>query len=120
MTPEREDLIYQDILRAVIWGAEKDDVFHTLKVNDITGERAEELYQSARKERIDMLRSEGTRKAITGTLLLLAGTAMFCIFYSMGVILIGVGAFVWGAWRLISGAVEFVIAPTKKGSAVAD
>lgn len=117
MTPERENLIYQDILRAVLWGSEKDAVFHTLAVNDITGERAEELYQRARRERVALLRSEGKRRAITGALLLLASIALLCIFYSLGVVIVlAICTFFWGVWRLVSGTVEFVLAPTKKGS----
>lgn len=117
MTPEREALVYQDILRAVIWGSKKEDVFHTLAVNDITGDRAEELYQKARKERISLLRSEGVRKAISGALLILASIFMLCIFYKLGVIIVlAIATFFLGAWRMVSGTVEFVLAPTKKGS----
>jgi len=126
MTSELESKIYKSIHRNVIWGAEREDVLHTLSVNSITGERAEELYARARGDRIAMIRSEATRKAIKGLGSL--GTSVI-VWLTFG---LGIGAItrtiiiicallaVWGVWQLADGVVTALFASSKKGSIAAD
>lgn len=75
-TPELEERIYQDTVRAVIWGAEREEVFQKLLVNGISGPQAEELYTRARGERLALLRSAALKKAVLGLPLLIFAGAL--------------------------------------------
>jgi len=126
MSPELENRIYKSVLRAVLWGTERDEIFHMLEVNGITGAPAEEMFRRAWSERVAVLRSEGVRQAAKGALLLAGGCVVFCVFwFGFGVItgrifvlcgLLGV----WGFWWFTSGVLDAIWAPTKKGSVTPD
>ena len=126
MNATREEKIYQTILRSVMWGTERDDILYTLQVNGITGEQAEEIYQSACRERIAFLRSEALRKAILGLMLLIAAIGLFSVFwFGFGAItrflfIICAGLAAWGIYLLVDGTVAAVFAPSKKGSVTPD
>lgn len=122
MTPEREELVFRDVLQMVIWGSSEEDVMHKLEINEITGEWARELYKRARQERIGMLRSDAVQTAIKGGLLLAGGIGLFCFFwFELGfttrliMALSALGCIV-GGWRLLSGVMDFILASAKKGS----
>ncbi len=126
MSAEGEDRIYENVLREVIWGTERDEVFRLLHANGITGERAEQMFQRARHERVSLLRGEAARRAAKGVMLIAAGIALFCGFwYGLGwimrPIIIGSGLLcAWGFWRAVSGTMDFLLAPNKRGSVSAD
>lgn len=52
MPDDKPSLLYDSVLRMVIWGEEREKVFHMLEVNGVTGHQAEGLYKMARRERI--------------------------------------------------------------------
>ena len=122
MTPEREALVYRDILQMVIWGSPEDEVMHKLEINEITGDRARELYRQARRERIVLVRSDAVRLAVKGGLLLAGGIGLFCFFWfeleftTRLIMVLSALACIVGGWRLLSGVMEFILAPTKQGS----
>ena len=125
MSPESEARIYENVLREVIWGAERDAVLEMLQSSGIVGEPAERLFRRARQERIALLRAEGVHRAVKGVLLLAAGVGLFCVFwYGLGwiirQIIIGSGLLcAWGLWWSVTGAVDILLAPTKRGSVAA-
>ena len=81
MSPELEGPIYSDVLREVLWGTGRDEVFRMLQTNGITGAPAEEMFRRARHERLALLRGEGIRKIVNGAVLLVLGTVLFCAFW---------------------------------------
>ncbi len=126
MSPESEDRIYENVLREVIWGTERDEVFQLLQANGIAGQPAEQMFQRARNERVALLRNEGIHKAVKGLLLIAAGVALFCGFwYGLGwimrpVIVISGLLCAWGIWWAVGGTMEVILAPTKRGSVATD
>jgi hypothetical protein len=126
MSPEFETRIYHKVLRSVLWDTKREEIFHMLEVNGITGEAAEEMFCRARSERISLLRSDGVRKALKGALMLAAGATLFWMFWSgLGAITRGVLVIcgllaLWGAWWLLDGILNAILAPTKKGSVTPD
>jgi|SRR5688572_9649216 hypothetical protein len=122
MSPELENRIYEDVLRSVMWGAKREEIFHMLTVNGITGDAAEQMYRRARSERIAVLRGEGIRRAVKGALILGAACALFSAFwFGAGAItkrlLVICGLFgAWGAWWLLDGILGALMASTKTGS----
>ncbi len=126
MSPELEGRIYENVLREVIWGAERDTVLEMLQANGISSESAERLFRKARQERIALLRTEGVHKAVKGLLLTAAGIALFCVFwYGLGwiirqVIILSGLLCAWGLWWSASGTMDILLAPSKRGSVAAD
>jgi len=122
MSSELESRIYRGVLRAVMWGTERAEVFEMLRVNGITGEPAEEMFRRARGQRIAVLCNEAMRKVAKGALLLAAGIALFSGFwFGMGAItrsLFMICGFLtaWGLWWFLGGAMDALLASNKKGS----
>jgi len=113
--------MYRSVLRAVLWGTERAEVFEMLAANGVTGEEAEAMFRRARSERVAVLRDEAIRKAVKGALLLGGGIALFCFFW-FGLRVITRSVFVisgllgaWGLWKSVDGAMDAILAPTKQG-----
>ncbi|HEY1051298.1 MAG TPA: hypothetical protein VGE39_16115 [Prosthecobacter sp.] len=126
MTPEHEELIYEGIRRMVIWDEPRDEVFHRLEVNGITGERAEAIYAKARAARIQEIRSDCVRRAVKGLLFLVVGAGVALEFLTRGAMpprvalapcMAAVG---YGLWQSFKGVFGYVLAPSKKGSLADD
>lgn len=126
MSTEREDRVYQDVLRMVLWGEPKEDVMRKIEVNGFTGDAAERLYARAFGERLAEIFATCRRKILIGALLVAGGVGLFCIcwfvflFTSRLVIalsLMGVG---YGAWKLIDGFAGILTAKTREGSVTED
>jgi len=115
------ELIYDGILRMVLWGEPKEDVYHKLTVNGIHGEEADRLYQRAMDERIGTIRSKCWRKiwiglgSIVGSLILFF--VVMTVFYRAYPIFL-VGA-LYGVWKLGDGMSRYFFAP-RMGGSVAD
>ena len=120
--PEAESKIYENVLRAVIWDENRDEIFQMLHANGIIGEQAEQMFRRARGERLATLRSEGFHRMMKGVLRLSAGIIVFCLFwYGMGFtlrnVMIACGVVsAWGLWCSAGGAMDILLAPTKRGS----
>jgi hypothetical protein len=123
---QRRQRIYEIILRMVLWDEKEEDVFKKLEVNGFTGEKAQEMYREARRERVAAIRGDCWRPAGLGLLVLALSVGVFCQFwFGFGFIprlLIGgcaVGTF-FGGWKLVGGLVGLVTASTKQGSLAED
>ncbi len=122
MSPELRERIYQDVLRAVLWDERREKTYFMLKVNGITGESADEMYEEARRERVAEIRGGGVRKCITGGCALVAGAGLFGGFwYGAGaitgrILAISGASAIFGAYRLLDGALTVLLAHKKKGS----
>ena len=121
LTPDLEKRIFEDVVRSVFWGAEREEILAKLQVNGITGPHAEAFYQAALTERIRHLRSEGFQRALGGVGWLVLAVVLYVGFwYGLGfihrtVFIICVGLFVWGLWRTTDGVMSALLAATKKG-----
>ncbi len=113
--------LYALVLKMVIWGEEREEIYGRMRVNGITAEAADRLYQRAWEDRIRVIRGECSRKLLTGIGLVLAAviTFMVCWFglrFIPKILLYGcIVAFVVGAWKLIDGTSGFLMAASKKG-----
>lgn len=65
-----EERVRESLLRAVMWGEEKDVVMSRLKANGITGAKADGLYRVALAERISTIRSAYMKWVFVGILLM--------------------------------------------------
>lgn len=123
----------------VLWGENRDAIFHRLKVNGIEGARAEGIYATARRERIATIRSVGKRDFLIGLILIVGCVGMFFglgldklslthfgtgmgevlllpwLLSLLAIIFLGLGL-----WKCLSGATEIILAPSKQGSITDD
>lgn len=122
-TPEspEDHPLYDMIHRMVIWGEEKDQVFHRMEVNGVTGTAAEYLYQHARNDRIRAIRKEQSGKLFLGICLIVAAVSTFCfcwlVLYFIPRLLLCacIVALGVGSWKLIDGLAGYLMAGNKKG-----
>jgi hypothetical protein len=126
MSTEREERVYQDILRMVLWGEPKDDVMRRLEVNGFTGDAADHLYGRAFDERLGEIFASCRRKIRTGALLIAGGAGLFWIcwfaigFTNRQVIALSLMGLGFGAWRVIDGFTGILTAKTREGSVTDD
>lgn len=117
-----EDEIYGSVLRMVLWGESKEEVFHKLAVNGILGTRAEELYRRAVRERVAVIRGPNWKRMMWGATILLLSLALFCFlwFYvgavTQQLLLICAAGGAVGAWKLLVGVSKILGAAHKQGS----
>ena len=126
---------YDVVLKMVLWDEGREAVFHRLKVNGIEGERAEEIYKAARRERVAAIRSGGRRDLLIGVILIaICAAATFGLgldklsftHFSEGlgevlllpwlITLLVVICFAFGLWKCLRGVTEMLLAPSKTGS----
>lgn len=126
MSTEREERVYQDVLRMVLWGEPKEDVMRKLEVNGFTGDAADRLYVRAFGERLAEIHATCRRKIRTGALLIACGVALFCIcafvfhFTSRLIVTLSLMGLGFGAWKLIDGFAGILTAKTREGSVTED
>lgn len=118
--------LYEVVHRMVIWGEKREEVYHRMEVNGLTGEVSDLLYQTAWADRIRTIRSEYSRKLLIGIGLVVAAVITFsvCWFglrFVPKILLYGcfiaLGA---GAWKFIDGTSGYLMAANKKGPAFDD
>lgn len=126
MDDPTEEPLYEMILSKVLWGEPREDVFHRLGVNGITGERAERIYAAAWGERLRVIRRDYARKAGMGLLLIVGAAGIFCFFW-FGVqgiprllLYVCAGMLGVGAWKAIDGIAGMLMAGSKGGSVADD
>ena len=116
---------YDFVLKKVLWGEDREDIYHSLAVNGVSGEIADRLYKHARADRIRTIRSDYTRKLLVGLgLILAAGVIFSSCWFGLGFIprillYACFAALGIGAWKSIDGLSGYLMAPSKTGS-VAD
>ncbi|MGC4016218.1 MAG: hypothetical protein QM755_17105 [Luteolibacter sp.] len=122
-----EHHLYAMVLKMVLWGEKKEDVYHRLDVNGVTGPAADLLYNHARADRIATIRDAYRKKVFIGIGLILAATVTFCAFWwGLGFIprrrlLYGCFAALGiGLWKFIDGLAGYLMAGTKEGSVDGD
>jgi hypothetical protein len=126
MSTEREDRVYQDVLRMVLWGEPKDDVMRKLGVNGFAGDAADRLYARAFGERLAEIFASCRRKILIGMLMIASGVGLFCIcwfvlrFTSNWVIALSAMGLGFGTWKVIDGFAGILTAKTREGSVTDD
>jgi hypothetical protein len=117
---------YDLVLRMVLWGESRDDVFRRLAVNGVTGIVAGRLYDQARADRIQTLRRDYSRKFLVGVGIIVAAVVIFSgCWFGLGfiprILLYACFAAIGlGAWKAIDGLSGYLMAPGKTGSVADD
>ena len=117
-----EDRMYESVLRMVVWGESKQDVFQRLTINGYEGEIAQRLYARACAERVASIRMTSLKKLGLGLALIVAGIAVLAGFWfgfggiTRYLLLLTLGAVAFGLWRFIDGLCGIMLARQKKGS----
>jgi len=101
---------YENALTMVLWGEEKEKVYHMFTVNNVSQDIGDLIYAHAVKNRVKTLRTIGYPKIIKGSLFLFFSGLLFYLFWFMG----GAITHSFG-----TGIADVLSAPFKKGS-VAD
>jgi hypothetical protein len=126
MDDPTQEPLYQMILGMVLWGEPREEIFHRLSVNGITGERAGRIYDAAWSERLTVIRRDYARKAGLGLLLMIGAAALFCFFWfgvrviPRLVLYICAGMLGVGAWKAIDGFAGMLMAGSKEGPVAED
>ncbi|MEO5713600.1 MAG: hypothetical protein ABIT37_08925 [Luteolibacter sp.] len=114
--------LYAFVLRMVLWGEKREDVYRSLEVNGITGGMADRLYAHAMADRIRTIRSDCTRKLLIGVGLVVAAVVTFSLcWFGLGFIprfllcacFVALGI---GSWKSIDGAAGYLMATARTGS----
>jgi len=114
--------LYDMVLKMVLWGEKKEDVYHRLEVNSVTGTTADLLYAHAWGERIATIRAAYRHKVLIGAGLIVGGLAVFSAcwfglhFIPRVLMMICFGAVGIGAWKTIDGLAGYVMAGKRQGS----
>lgn len=121
MDDPREHRLFERSLRMVIWGDKREEVYHMLSVNGVTGAEADAVYAAARREVTAAVRDAGRQKVKRG-LMFLGGCALaFSVcWFGLGfipvVLLYAVCAMVGvGLWNCIDGLTSMLRASKKEG-----
>lgn len=122
MEEPAEEPLYEMILGMVLWGEPREEVFHRLHVNGITGERAARMYAMAWEERLNVIRRDYGKKAGTGLLLMTGAVVIFCGFWfglrviPRLILYVCFGMLGVGLWKTIDGFAGWIMAANKEGS----
>ena len=125
MTSPKEHRLYEVILKQVLWDEDESKIRKRLAVNEVPDDLAEAILQTARKERVHLLRTRSRDNIIKGLVAFLSGCAVLGgFYYRMGAFHIGViaGSAIFllaGLGLMLVGSLGYLAAPKKKGS-VAD
>jgi hypothetical protein len=121
---DTSDRFYNFVLRQVLWGSGRDEIFHHLEANGITGEKANKIYDCAVRERIATIRGGYAKRIAIGGMLMVAGLVLFAgiAFLTEGfkvfnivTIAIPAGISTFGAWKFFSGVIGIVTASSRTG-----
>jgi hypothetical protein len=118
---QRQQRIYEIILRMVLWGEKSEDVFKKLEVNGFTGETAQKMYEKARRERVSAIRGDCWKCFGYGLLWVAVSVGIFLKFWEWGGIPTFLLIALWvttciGAWKMIKGVIGVFTARLKTGS----
>jgi len=116
---------YTSILKMVLWDEPQEKIDQKIRVNKIPPIIAEQLYQHARKDRIQTIKKEYAKQIFIGLLIILfsSGAFLWTIFLTLGsrdrIIFIWFAPLAWGVFKLMTGIIAYLTASQKTGS-VAD
>lgn len=119
--PEEHPL-YDYVLRMVLWGEEKEEIFQHLAVNEVTGSIANRLYKHARADRIRTIRAEYAKRFFLGVgiivaILMIFGYFWFILRFIPRIVLFACfGAIGIGLWKTFDGLIGYFMAASKTGS----
>ena len=122
MASPEEHRLYDIVLKQVLWDEDEEKIRKRLQVNEVPTEEAEAIYQTARDERVRILRSKARETIGQGLIAFLIGAAILGGFwiclkaFHIGVIagcciFLGAGLFI-----ALKGTLSLLAAPHKKGS----
>ncbi len=123
--PENHPL-YEAILKMVLWGEDRADIFDRLRVNGVEGAEAEVLYLTAHRERVATFRREYHKRIGLGLLLIAVGIGVlagswFGLDFIQGRLLWICAALIgFGLWKLMNGVIGSLMAGTRPGSVADD
>jgi len=113
---------YNLVLKMVLWGESRQDIYNRLAVNNVPEELADRLYEHARADRIRTIRSDCSHDLLIGLGLIVASVATFCgCWFGLGfiprILLYGCFAALGiGSWKFIDGLTGYLMASSKTGS----
>jgi len=113
---------YDIVLKMILWGEKREDVYHRMSVNGLTGEGADVLFQHAWADRLQTIRAVYFRRLMLGIALFIAAGIVFVGFwYGLKMIpkTLLYGCFVaWaiGIWKFVDGITGYLMAHKKEGS----
>lgn len=117
-----EHRLYDVILRQVLWDEDEAKIRKRLEVNNVPSEQANAIFETAKKERLQILRTRSRELILMGLFALLSGCLVCGGFWlRMGAMHIGVlsGSAVFivaGLLISLKGLIDFLSAPSKRGS----
>ena len=117
---------YDIVLKMVLWGEKREDIYHRMKVNGLTGSGADALYSLAWKDRVQTIRAVYSQRLLKGAAVIVGGIATFVAYWhGMGsipkVLIYGCsGATAIGLWKFVDGIIGYLMAETKEGSVAED
>jgi hypothetical protein len=117
---------YDLVLRMVLWGESRDEVFQRLAANGVTEVVAEQLYEQARADRIRTIRSDYSRKFLVGVGYIALAVVIFSVcWFGLGFIprillYACFAALGIGSWKAIDSFIGYLMAPSKTGSVADD
>ena len=131
MNPELEERIARIVNGMVLRDVPKEEVFENLPVTRITGDEAIEMYQSALRERVKIIRAKLSIKALRNLLWLIpvygfvglqwagmgqvGGSGIYTLVILMFTNPFFIPSFI-GLWRIINPLLWMIFAHDKKGS----
>lgn len=125
----QDDPQYEFVLKKVLWDEDEAVVMKKLTVNGVSKDRAVMMYQVARRERIQLLRADGLKKLLQGSVLAIVVAGLYWLLnwhqFQITRFVIELVGFVCAAGvglgivQAVRGIAEWLFAARKRGS-VAD
>jgi hypothetical protein len=117
---------YGIVLKMVMWGEDRDEIFHRLSVNGVPDGVAQRLHAHAREDRLRTIRGVYSRRFLVGMALIVAAVAVFVGFWfylefiPRIILFCCIVALGIGSWKFIDGLAGYLMAPSQKGSVADD
>jgi len=120
-----EHRLYDLVLKLVLWDESREEIFKRMKVNKVSDEKAEQLYEYAKNERVQAIRGNCSRNIVVGLRLIAVAVIVYCSFWfgmhgiSKLLFYLCAVACGFGLFKFIKGIGAYLTAPNARGS-VAD
>ena len=112
---------YEEVLRIVLWGDPKEEIYEIMEIRNMSKILTEALYERAMKVRVRLVRDAAMKKAGVGLIYSVVSVGTFClIFFGLGMIpkiLVAICFFflMLGCWKITDGIFSYFTASMKKG-----